>query len=231
MLLLPTSLILLCLTSTALSSTSPKRGLIYLPDAKNPQDDQIWLKTGPGLSWYYNYGLTPSRAYTSAPIQFVPMLWGPPIVPGAFFNAVKNLKDSGANVTHVLAFNEPDEPPKTGGSSMSAEDAANAWMAEMEPLRTLGVLLGAPAVTGSPRGIAWYADFLGKCAGKCGVDFLPVHWYGGFEGLAGHVGAMHALYADKPMWVSEFGLIKGSLGETQSLVNGSLGFFGWVELC
>jgi len=225
MILLPPSLILLCLCTTALASTSPKRGLIHLPDRKNPQDDQIWLQTGPGLSWYYNYGPDPSRAYTSnSKIEFIPMLWGPPIVSGAFYSAVKGLQDSGVNVTYVLGFNEPDEPPKTGGSSMSADDAARFWIAEMEPLKKLGVLLGAPAVTGSPRGQAWYTDFLKKCDGKCTVDFLPVHWYGAFEGLASHVGAMHAGFGDMPVWVTEFGLIQGTLKDSQNLVNSTLGF-------
>lgn len=230
MLSLPKSLFLLSLYTNTFASPSPKRGLIHLPDRKNPQDDQIWLTTGPGLKWYYNYGSFPSSAYTSKPISFVPMLWGPPIVPGAFYNTVKSLQDAGSNITYVLGFNEPDEPPKTGGSSMTASYAAEVWIAEMEPLKKLGVLLGAPAVTGSPRGIAWYANFLRECGGKCTVDFLPVHWYGAFEGLAGHVGAMHAIYGDRPVWVTEYGLIQGSLRDEQSLVNSSLGFLDGLRL-
>jgi hypothetical protein len=230
MLSLPKTLFLLYICSGVFSSASTKRGLIYIADPKTPQDDSIWIQTGPGLKWYYNYGSSPSSSYTSKPIEFIPMLWGPPIVTGAIYNAVKSLQNSGVNVTYVLGFNEPDEPPKTGGSSMTADYAAQVWIAEMEPLKKLGVLLGAPAVTGSPRGVAWYADFLKSCNGKCTIDFLPVHWYGDFPGLASHVGTMHAAYSNLSIWVSEFGLIQGSLKDEQSLVNSTLPFLDNLRL-
>lgn len=109
--------------------------------------------------------------------------------------------DDGRNVTHVLAYNEPDGTSSTGGSSISPSAAATNWISQVEPLRKLGVKTGAPAVTGSQRGLTWLEDFFDACADigtNCTADFIPLHWYGNFEGLASYLGQVRAAYVSLP---------------------------------
>jgi hypothetical protein len=170
---------------------SAKRGLIYIPNAATPEDNGVWTSFGPALTWYYNYGYVPSPAISAAGLQFVPMLFGS-TTGTVFKDAVTALIKAGTNITYVLGFNEPDGTTSTGGSSIAPAVAAETWKREMEPLRQLGVKLGAPAVTGSPNGFVWLTDFMSACNGGCTFDFVTAHWYGNFQGLAGHLGQKRA---------------------------------------
>jgi len=205
-------------------TTSSKRGLIYISNTKAPNDDSIWTRPGSDLTWYYNYGESPVSSVANT-LAFVPMLWGQPTTSGSFYNTVKSLNDKGMNITHVLGFNEPDGDKSTGGSSIAADKAASLWMSEIEPLSNLGIKLGAPAVTGSPQGTAWLKSFYSACNGKCTTDFIPVHWYGVFEGLASHVGEVYATFGNKTIWVTEFADPNVALLDTQSMYNSSFGSF------
>lgn len=86
--------------------SSPKRGLVYVPSAKHPQDDAYWDSASSDLTWYYNYEQTPSPAFdNSAKLEFVPMLWGVPGTGnnyGSFLTDVQAQIKGGANVTYVL---------------------------------------------------------------------------------------------------------------------------------
>lgn len=182
---------------------SSKRGLVFVPSAKYPQDNQIWVESGSDLTWYYNYDLTPSTAYSNrsqSEFEFVPMLWGAPTSTSdtAFLTGVKQLISDGTNISHVLTFNEPDGDTSTGGSNVDPSLAASTWIREIEPLRQLGVKTGAPAVTGSQGGFTWLSEFFSNCTSlgtNCTADFIPIHWYGDFEGLASHIGQVSGTYA------------------------------------
>jgi hypothetical protein len=194
--------LLLASVATAADSTyrdSAKRGLVFVPSNKgHVADNQIWVEQGSDLSWYYNYGPTPSATYsnrTQEEFEFVPMLWS--AATSDFGTTVKNLVSGGRKITHVMGFNEPDGESSTGGSGMSPDSAAASWISEIEPLRKMGIKAGAPAVTGSQRGIEWLQNFFSAChdAGtNCTADFFPVHWYGDFGGLASHMGQIAAGY-------------------------------------
>jgi len=219
------------LLSLASAISSPKRGLVYV-QGKNPSDDNIWIRAaGSNLTWYYNYGEMPTPALRSSRLHYVPMLWGPSSsrTGSSFADVVKSLINQGNNITHVLGFNEPDEARKNGGSDMTTDAAAAMWIREIEPLKTLGIKLGAPAVTGSPRGLDWFADFLKKCKGGCTFDFLPIHWYGNFEGLASYVGQVKVAYPNTTFWVTEFGYPKEDLSVTQKFFNDSTELFDSSE--
>ena len=170
---------------------SDKRGLVFVPSTKYPEDNQIWTQSGSDLTWYYNYGVQPSSAFASTTqenFEFVPMLW---TVSDTFLTDIKTLVAGGRNISHVMAFNEPDGTQSTGGSNIDPAVAATAWIKQIEPLRKMGIKTGAPGVTGSQRGFTWLADFFSSCASQgtnCTADFIPVHWYGNFEGLASHLG-------------------------------------------
>ncbi|ESZ97755.1 putative Uncharacterized serine-rich protein C13G6.10c [Sclerotinia borealis F-4128] len=140
-------------------STSSKRGLVFVPSTKHPSDNQIWVRSGSDLTWYYNYGTAASPAYsnlTQEEFEFVPMLWGSSTT---FLSDVKSLVSGGRNITHILAFNEPDGSSSTGGSQILPAAAAALWIDQVEPLRAMGIKIGAPAVTGGPSGWTWLSSF------------------------------------------------------------------------
>jgi Glycosyl hydrolase catalytic core len=227
---LATSLLFLSATPTLCQSTaSSKRGLVYVTPSQ-PSDDDAWTPPSTDLTWYYNYVSTPSSplATSASHLQFVPMLWGSPSSPTAtdttFLDSVVSQVQSGSNISHALAYNEPDGSSSTGGSNLPTDAAANTWLQNIKPLRdTHGLKVGLPAVTGSPSGISWLSNFNTSCLrldpAGCEADFIPIHWYGSFEGLASHMGQLRALYPTIPMWVTEYALADASLDETQSFYN------------
>lgn len=187
----------------AAAAGNPKRGLCYVPNADFPEDNQIWIQDGSDVTWYYNYGDQPSPAFsdkTQEEFEFIPMMWGADLQnlqSTTFYDNVKELIDGGRNITRVMGFNEPDTTHEVGGSSIPPANAATAWVANFIPLQEMGVEVGLPAMTGAPSGLVWLQEFLGNCSElisegndqkNCTFDFLPVHWYDNFEGLASHIG-------------------------------------------
>lgn len=215
---------------TLAQSSSPKRGLCHVPSNKYPSDDRIWTSGPSNPTWYYNYQADPSPAYSNdKSLQFVPMLWGASDKDTGtpFFDNVKRQIDGGANISYVLGFNEPDGSHSTGGSNLPVDLAAKRWIAEIEPLKKLGVKLGAPAVTGSESGWTWMENWFKACNGGCNPDFVPIHWYGNFEGMASHVGRVISKW-NLPVWVTEYAYADQSLEATQSFYNTSArSFDGW----
>jgi hypothetical protein len=194
----------LALTSPAVATSShPKRGLVFTPDADHGKDNYIWTRSPTSLTWYYNYGATPSVVYdnlTQSVFEFVPMLWGAPSDSSdtTFLTTVQSLITKGTNISHVMTFNEPDGSTDSGGSNVDPTMAAKVWISNIEPLSEAGVKVGLPACTGGWGGLPWMRQFLGNCSAlvsagektkrNCTFDFVPVHWYGNFEGLASHIG-------------------------------------------
>jgi hypothetical protein len=88
---------------------------------------------------------------------------------------------SAAVHNHLLSFNEPDACGY-GQACMNPQDAANAYIEYMNPFYG-DAYLGAPAVTNGPSGIPWLADFFDACAGRCLIDFVPIHWYANSDNI------------------------------------------------
>ncbi|KAG5925953.1 hypothetical protein E4U53_003193 [Claviceps sorghi] len=187
-------------------AASNKRGLCFTPNPNYPDDNKVWVQSGSDLTWYYNYQSLPSPAYSALSqdkFEFIPMMWGVGSDPNdtRFLRDVTKLLDGGTKIKHVLAFNEPDATSAVGGSNVRPADAALAWVANFEPLGRMGVKLGLPACTGGWGSLPWLKQFLGNCSAlmstagerkNCTWDFLPVHWYDNFEGLASHIGERKA---------------------------------------
>jgi len=215
----------------AQGDSSSKRGLCYVDSEHSSSDDQIWDASNSDLTWYYNYEASPTSGIDGTKLEFVPMQWGAPSsdTDMTFYNTVKGLIDGGMNITYVLGFNEPDGC-SSGGSCVDAETAAQTWIREIEPLKKkYNVSLGAPAVTGAQTGFTWLQNFFTSCAGKCSPDFIPIHWYGNFEGLASHVGQVNATYPNMTMWVTEYGYPDVDLDDAQEFYNQSSSFFDRIE--
>lgn len=208
---------------------SPKRGLCYV-QGEDPEDDRTWDHAESDLSWYYNFQANPIGGIDDK-LQYVPMLWGEDSsddLDGSFFDVVKGHIDSGRDIEYVLGFNEPDGC-EGGGSCIDPDKAAEVWIDQIEPLKDLGLKLGAPAVTGSPRGLRWLQDFYTECDGGCKTDFLPIHWYGNFEGMAAYIGQVNETYQNMTMWVTEFNYPEQDLEETQAFFNQSVNHLDDLE--
>lgn len=145
-----------------------------------------------------------------------------------FLDDVRSQIKGGADIKYVLAFNEPDGQDN-GGSNVPADLAAQTWIRQIEPLRQQGVKVGAPAVTGAPTGFAWLKNFFKECKGKCNPDFIPVHWYGNFAGLASHIGEIRGTYPNVTIWVTEYANNDVSLSESQGFYNMSAEYFDRIE--
>ncbi|KAF8461711.1 glycosyl hydrolase catalytic core-domain-containing protein [Kalaharituber pfeilii] len=240
-------LIQLCLllaTATQLSATQnpSKRGLVHVRSEEHPEDDEIWLKTaGDGahgapqegantLRWYYNYMSTPTfpvkKERDDTGLEFVPMLWG--YHANSFLNDVRKLKAEGYMINYVLGFNEPDMSNDVGGSGVSPEQAALSWRSDIQPLRQEGVKLGAPAVASTEQGRIWLEQFVELCA-NCTFDFIPLHWYGDFQGLASHLGYYHAWFPNATLWLTELGFAHQELDVTQEFFNVTMEYLDRLE--
>ncbi|KAG0136427.1 glycosyl hydrolase catalytic core-domain-containing protein [Tuber indicum] len=218
-----TLLLLLSLTPIIIAqTTSSKRGLVHIPSSDHPGDDSIWITPPTTLTWYYNYGSRPSSSLSSGNLSFVPMLWGDH--KNTFVEDVRGQK----GVKWVLGFNEPDMGSNVGGSNIRPERAAELWKRDIEPLKGDGKELGAPSISGSPTGMRWLKEFFKACNG-CSVDFIPIHWYGNFEGLASHVGEVRATFPNKNIWVTELGWADQPLASTQSFFNATIKYLDHLD--
>lgn len=163
---------------------SPKRGLVSV-STDNPQDDSLFVKPGNGLTWYLNYNIPPTSQYvnlTQSDIEFVPMLWGVSNTTGAtFLSNITSMIAKGRNITHVLGFNEPDQNFTAGGSQVSPDAAAASWILNFDPLRKMGIKVGAPVVYANETGFTWLEKFYAACQTRnsnCTADFMNIHCFG-----------------------------------------------------
>lgn len=83
-------------------------------------------------------------------------------------------------------------PTHWGGSDVEPEFGAQVWVNNFIPLKKMGIRVGLPSMSGSGARMPWLGQFLGNCSRiaqkPCTYDFVPLHWYGDFEGLASHIG-------------------------------------------
>ncbi|GAM37197.1 hypothetical protein TCE0_022f06912 [Talaromyces pinophilus] len=220
-------------SGTTKFQSSNKRGLIYIT-SDHPSDAQIWVENNSDLTWYYDYSDTPAAVYSNLSqeeFEFVPMLWGPTNSSG-FASEIQSQIISGRNITHILTFNEPDGASSTGGSEIMPADAASIWIKDIEPLRNESIRIGAPSVTGSQSGLTWLSEFFSNCTAlktNCTVDFIPLHWYGDFQGLASYLGQVVAAYPNTSIWITEYALANADLKDTQAFFQTSAEYFDRLD--
>ena len=111
--------------------------------------------------WFYTWN---ASAKSSLDIEFVPMRHN------AKWDSYKKINQL-ENVTHVLGFNEPNQPDQ---ANMSVKQALAQW----PKLQASGLRLGSPSPNDADRGLKWLYEFMDE-ADKRGlrVDFVTVHFY------------------------------------------------------
>ncbi len=199
-------------------------------DQVNKKGNAAWvedeLNNALNLDWFYNWSDWKTATNDS---EYVPMVWGGDLVAtGQTQTLINNYKDR-EDINTVLAFNEPDPCYMQSGQyyNMCDVDTAVSYYKE---LLSLGLRIGAPAVTGSPDGFAWLDSFMTKAnAQNLHVDFIPVHYYGQVN-AATFMSYWETIYNKwgLPIWVTEFNY-GGSWETKPSTAVHNQNIIEWVE--
>lgn len=187
------------------TSSSSKRGVSYHADTAAADYDILVSPKGP-VGWYYTWSPRPAPPAQFFPwtgvrsdVEFVPTIHGTGKLASDIADLDK-INTTASSTHHLFSFNEPDELALNGGSQLSPQDAAAAYISAIVPLRSR-FRISHPSVTGSTRGFDWLKSFHDECfkidpKNGCPADFVVVHWYGGFDGLAGWLGQLRKWYTE-----------------------------------
>lgn len=229
------------LVASQSTTFASKRGLAYLGDAHS-SDEDLLLSANSSIDWYYNWSPNPVAGLSLA---FVPLLHG--LSDAGSASELGTINSLPASSTHLLTFNEPDGTTSSGGSAISPSDAAKAYIDDIVPLRTSSSRswnISHPATTGSSSGLAWLQEFNASCwdidpDNGCPADFVALHWYGDFAGLASWIGTLREFYVtnassgvasdDVEFWITELALPQGDADETVDMLNQSLSYLDGLD--
>lgn len=221
-----------------------KRGFAFIGDSHAPDNKLLSSDSSP-LVWYYNWSPYPNTdLIPTGSLEFIPMIHGIDATEDSTTEGVIRGLDKSS--THLLSFNEPDGTTGSGGSSISPEDAAKAYIDYVVPFRNgskggRNWKISHPSTTGSPNGLEWLRSFNSSCydidsENGCPTDFVAVHWYGAFDGLAGWLGTLDEFYnanstndANLKLWVTEMGLPQESADATVAMMNQTLPYLDSLD--
>jgi Glycosyl hydrolase catalytic core len=188
-----------------------------------------------GVSWYYNWTLSPGSCTTS---QFVPMLWGHTgneQTAAGIGSAIRSIVSAGYKT--ILGFNEPDNSSQ---SNISVQTAISLWPSFINTAQ-VGVRVGSPATQANSTGQAWFTNFMNQVnadtTGALRVDFIAAHWYGWNAGscdanasaLEGYIRWLEAIPGNRPIWLTEWGCLNQSnptAAVVQAFFSGAIAMFG-----
>ncbi|KAK0383137.1 hypothetical protein NLU13_9050 [Sarocladium strictum] len=228
------------------SGLTSKRGLGLI--SSTPDSDISFLTSNESaISWYYTWSPY-AHPSISPDVVFFPLLHGIDAAEDSELHSI--LDRAPESSTHILTFNEPDHGTDDGGSDISPEDAAKAYIEYIVPLRkgkdggrTWNI--SHPSVTGSGKGLDWLRDFNSSCyemdsKNGCPTDFIAVHWYGDFAGLASHMGVLRDFYGNgtdseddiPPMYVTEMAFAGEDADANVAMLNESMKYLDgkdWVQ--
>lgn len=220
-----------------------KRGFAFIGDSHAPDNKLLSSDSSP-LVWYYNWSPYPNTdLIPTGSLEFIPMIHGIDATEDSTTEGVIRGLDKSS--THLLSFNEPDGTTGSGGSSISPEDAAKAYIDYVVPFRNgskggRNWKISHPSTTGSPNGLEWLRSFNSSCydidsENGCPTDFVAVHWYGA-DGLAGWLGTLDEFYnanstndANLKLWVTEMGLPQESADATVAMMNQTLPYLDSLD--
>jgi hypothetical protein len=68
-----------------------------------------------------------------------------------------------------------------------------------------------------------------KACKNCTFDFIPLHWYGDFGGLASHLGEYTAAFPNMTFWFTEFAFDHQDVQPSQDFFNSSIEYFDRIS--
>ncbi|KAI0129004.1 glycosyl hydrolase catalytic core-domain-containing protein [Xylariales sp. AK1849] len=235
----PLVLVVALYASQINATISSKRGLAYSGDSHDA-DYNLLLSAESPISWYYTWSLNQAQDVNDT-VTFIPLIHNTDDASNSNLGSILNALPSSS--THLLSFNEPDGTTGSGGSSIEPEDAARSYLDSIAPFRdseTRSWNISHPSITGSTQGLDWLRSFNESCydldPAGCPTDFVAVHWYGDFSGLASWLGTLHEFYTanstgqeDLKFWVTEMALPQQDDDATVSMMNQSLAYLDGLD--
>ena len=155
----------------------------------------------PGVSWYYNWGNTPSSYLANEDyMEYLPMCWNANYSAERIINYCKEHPE----VKYILGYNEPNFKAQ---SNMTPAAAAQDWHKVQEIAKECGLKIVAPALNYSPDApyndpMRWMDEFV-AIVGLDAFDYVALHNYGGFGVMKDLCTRFHDKYG-KDVWVTEF---------------------------
>lgn len=222
-----------------------KHGLAVTAELTD-DDTRLFASENSPISWYFNWSPRTTDLIGDAAV-FIPLIHGlGSLEQDGLWQTLDDLPGSS---THLFAFNEPDEEKENGGSGISPREAAEAYLEHIVPLRTgesehteRTWNVSHPAVTGSTRGLEWLRDFNESCYdiapdGGCPADFVSVHYYGDFLGLASWIGTLHEFYNNntggdddaKGLWITEMAVPQGDQEVNLAMLKESMDYLDGLD--
>lgn len=192
------------------AASSSKRGAAY----NDASVVEILTNTGT-VSWAYDWNYASDGTLPEG-IEYVPMLWGAKMF-GGWDSAVQSALAAGS--THILGFNEPDEPSQ---ANMPVDQAVGYFRQYITPYGDRATLV-SPAVTNgpAPMGLSYLDSFLASCS-NCNVSAMAVHWYGNsadeFKSFVGDAVQLAQQHNLPEVWITEFSLNDDSTSATTAFL-------------
>lgn len=177
---------------------SYKRGVSY----NIPYAEDLEALT-PGLSWYYNWGQTPTTAiipiYSNYNMEYVPMAWS-----GLNKATMRGFLTGRTDVKYILGFNEPNFVAQ---ANLTPTKAASMWSDIEEIADEFNLKIVGPALNYSPDApyqdpFKWYDEFLAACP-DCRIDYIAAHCYMDNPGSLSWYLSLYERY-NKPIWLTEY---------------------------
>ena len=176
---------------------SLKRGVSY----NIPYAEDLTTLTN-GLSWFYNWGITPASAISNTYDQYLDyctMAWN-----GVNAGALRTFKSAHPECQYILAYNEPN---LTTQANMTPTQAAAKWP-DLKAIATeLNLKIISPAMNygtlpGYSDPITWLDEFFTKVP-LSDVDGIAVHCYMSNPLSVTSYISRFEKYG-KPVWLTEF---------------------------
>jgi Glycosyl hydrolase catalytic core len=188
-----------------------KRGICYTMREQGKEGS--WIENLPriiGLNvyWYYQWGLSYQQHDEQRPpgVMFVPMLWGDYCQNNEEF--LKYVNDTiplqelyqNGTITHIFAFNEPDNQQQ---ANLSVDVAIERWKALHHHF---DIPLVSPSCVHADR--IWMKEFMIRIQQySLRLDGIGIHWYGppNVIQFQNHIESVYQLYnKEYPLYITEF---------------------------
>ncbi|TWT32363.1 Glycosyl hydrolase catalytic core [Posidoniimonas corsicana] len=143
-------------------------------------------------AWFYNWNNSEDSSFDYEYVPIRQQRWWP------------GYPTDKPDVTHLLGFNEPDNPVEDAYQTLN-NGSVDAAIAVWPELLATGLRVGSPAVTDG--GKAWLYEFMDKAiAADLRVDYIAIHNYQANHSAASLQNWLRDIYDryQLPIWITEF---------------------------
>ena len=204
---------------------SRKRGI-----GVNTMSDADFRALAPGVSWYYNWGVSPLTKPADVVMDYIPMAWnGDP----SFQTALTNYLADGNRPWRVFALNEPNfntqanmTPSNSAVAFKQVKAICDAYnIPVIAPHMAIGTATNQSVtaydpIQGSNVTYTFQEPYLSAFLYYCGSTpptGMSTHSYGGCGEITWILGTMHTDFPTQTVWLTEFN--NGATSDAAVLAN------------